>query len=144
MNWEYNGKMSNSLNSSLQESLFLEFVIILITLFCSLNILPLWEEFPQKISLILQYSIQTVVFMRSVHSSLTCRNYYICYCLCVGLRQLHLIPQVLYINNTTSHNNNSYSIHTNLTEDNMFRTELQRESEVRLLANMKFKCILLL
>jgi hypothetical protein len=39
------------------------------------------------------------------------RNYYISYCLCVELGQLHLIPQVHCINNT-SHNNNSYSTHT--------------------------------
>jgi hypothetical protein len=41
MNLECNGNMFKSLNISLHESLFLEFVIILITLLCSLNILLL-------------------------------------------------------------------------------------------------------
>ena len=40
------------------------------------------------------------------------RNYYISCCLCAGLVQLQLIPQIYYINNVTSHNKNSHAIHT--------------------------------
>jgi len=40
------------------------------------------------------------------------RNYCISSCLCAGLVQLQSIPQVHYINNVTSHNNNSHAIHT--------------------------------
>jgi len=43
------GNICNFLHCSLQESLLLMFVIILINLFCSLNILLLIEEFPQNI-----------------------------------------------------------------------------------------------
>jgi len=39
----------NFLHCSLQESLLLMFIIILIMLFCSQNILLLIEEFPQNI-----------------------------------------------------------------------------------------------
>jgi len=44
-----NGKVSSCLNNGLQESLGLEFVIILITLFCSLKTWTLCVELPQKI-----------------------------------------------------------------------------------------------
>ena len=40
--WEYNGSISSFLNSSLHESLILEFVIILIALFLILKILSLY------------------------------------------------------------------------------------------------------
>jgi len=43
---------------------------------------------------------------------LSYRNCYISYCLCARIIQLQLISQVHYINNATSHNNNSYAIHT--------------------------------
>jgi hypothetical protein len=41
--WE-NGSISNCINRCLQEFLFLEFVLILIILFCNLNILMLWHN----------------------------------------------------------------------------------------------------
>ena len=37
-------------------------------------------------------------------------NYYIFYCLCAGLVQGHLIPQVHYVNSYTFHSNNSHAI----------------------------------
>jgi len=37
-------------------------------------------------------------------------NYYISYCLCAAIVQL--IPQVHYIKNATSQNNNSHAMHT--------------------------------
>jgi hypothetical protein len=46
---EYKGNISNLLNSSLHESLVLECVIILITLFWSLKIFSLCGWFPPKI-----------------------------------------------------------------------------------------------
>jgi len=42
------------------------------------------------------------------------RNYDISFCLCAGLKQLQLIPQVDYVNNVISYNNNSYAIRTTL------------------------------
>ena len=47
--WEYKGSISKFLNSSLQESLILEYVMILITLFWISKILTLYGWFPQKI-----------------------------------------------------------------------------------------------
>ena len=44
--------------------------------------------------------------------NLSYTNYYISYCLRAGIIQLQLIPQVHYINNATSHNNNSHAIRT--------------------------------
>jgi hypothetical protein len=47
--WEYNVIISMFLKTSLQESLGLVFVIILIIFFCSKNTLLAWKELPQKI-----------------------------------------------------------------------------------------------
>jgi hypothetical protein len=44
-----NGKIFNSWNKVRQEALFVEFVIILIILFCILNIFILYGELPQNI-----------------------------------------------------------------------------------------------
>ena len=50
--WEdilkYKVRISNLLNRFLHETLFLQPIIILIILFCILNIFILWGEFPQK------------------------------------------------------------------------------------------------
>ena len=46
---DINGKMFNSLNKFLQDSLFPHPVIILIAFFCILNTWVLREEFPQNI-----------------------------------------------------------------------------------------------
>jgi hypothetical protein len=43
------GRIPNSLNNLRHEALFTEFVIILIILFCILNIRMLYEELPQNI-----------------------------------------------------------------------------------------------
>src|SRR5215475_13283259 len=42
------GKISNLLNRFLHETLLLQPIMILIILFCILNIIVLWGEFPQK------------------------------------------------------------------------------------------------
>jgi len=55
-------------------------------------------------------SIQTTVQLSVYIHQLLHRNYCISYCLCAGIVQLQLIPQVHYINNTTSHNKNSHAI----------------------------------
>jgi hypothetical protein len=44
-----NGRIFSSLNKAQQEALFVEFVIILIILFCILNIFILYWELPQNI-----------------------------------------------------------------------------------------------
>jgi len=49
IHWEYKGSISNFFNSSLHDSLILEIVIILITLFWILKILSLYGWFIQKI-----------------------------------------------------------------------------------------------
>jgi len=46
MYYDINGKIPNFLNNSLQESLGLESVIILITLFCTRNTWRLYVELP--------------------------------------------------------------------------------------------------
>jgi hypothetical protein len=48
------------------------------------------------------------------------RKSYTYYCSCVGLVNLHFIPQVHYIKNTPD--NNSYGTHTSATEINFYRT----------------------
>ena len=52
-------------------------------------------------------STQTTVYIHLLYW-----NYYTSYCLCAGPVQLELIPEVHYVNNATSHNNNSHAIHT--------------------------------
>jgi len=46
--WGWWGRVFSALNGYLQESLFLEFVIILIAFFCNLKIFILYGELPQK------------------------------------------------------------------------------------------------
>ena len=46
---DIDGKMFNSLNKFLEDSLLPCLIIILIAFFCILNTLILWEEFPQNI-----------------------------------------------------------------------------------------------
>ena len=85
-------------------------------------------------------SIQTTVQLSVYIHHLLCRNYYISYCLCAGLVQLQLIPQVHYINNATFKNKYSHVIHTNLicTEQSCKLKEFNRQT-----ANMKCRFIIL-
>jgi len=86
------------------------------------------------------FTLQNLYRQLSVYvHHLLYRNYYISYSLCAGLVWLHLIPQVHYINNATSHNKSSHAIHTNLicTEQSCRLKEINRQT-----ANTKCRFII--
>jgi hypothetical protein len=62
---EYKGKISNFLNSCVQESLHLDLVMIPIICFCILKILIVYSEFPPEIYAIGYYR----VYIRKINHS---------------------------------------------------------------------------